>query len=188
MVAPRLLGRLLVVRGVVGRIVEVEAYGGADDPASHAFRGPTTRNRSMFGRAGTLYVYRSYGLHWCANVVTGAPGRGQAVLVRAVRVVAGAEVVQERRAGVPQARWADGPGKVCAALALTGDDDGRDLLADADVGLFDDGEPPGPVRVTPRIGISRAVDVPWRWCATIASDGPHRRSRRTRTDPRLDRP
>jgi len=168
---------------VQGRIVEVEAYGGAHDPASHAYRGRTARNASMFESAGTLYVYRSYGLHWCANVVTGPAGDGQAVLVRAVLVTEGADLVAERRRGVNRQRWSDGPGKVCTALGITGADDGCDLLRDPDLGLYDDGCVVASVRDSPRIGITKAVDVPWRWCATIAPDGPDRRPRRPRPHP-----
>ncbi len=166
-----------------GRIVEVEAYGGRHDPASHAFRGRTTRNASMFGPAGTLYVYRSYGLHWCANVVTGPVGDGQAVLVRAVLVLRGEDLVVERRRGVARRHWSDGPGKVCTALGISGADDGRDLLLDPELGLYDDGSVVDAVHATPRIGITKAVDVRWRWCATIAPDGPDRRPRRPRTHP-----
>lgn len=171
-VAPRLLNTLLAVGGRVGRIVEVEAYGGSEDPASHAARGPTARNASMFARAGLLYVYRSYGIHWCANLVTGAEGHASAVLVRAVEPLSGIEGMRRDR---PQARrdadLANGPGKLCAALGITGDHDGVDLLdGDAPVRWLTDHTPP-PRRVlnTPRVGISRAADLPWRF---VAADGP----------------
>ncbi len=140
----------------------------------------------MFEPAGTLYVYRSYGLHWCANVVTGPAGDGQAVLVRAVLVVAGEELAAERRRGVARRHWSDGPGKVCTALGITGADDGCNLMHDPVLGLYDDGSAVVSIRKTPRIGITKAVDVPWRWCATIAADGPDRRPRRPRTHPRFD--
>lgn len=165
-VAPRLLNTLLVVGERAGRIVEVEAYWGAVDEASHAHRGPTPRNATMFGPTGGLYVYRSYGLHWCANVVLCGPGEAGAVLVRAVEPVAGIEQMRPVR---PRARrdveLTNGPGKLCAALGITGDDDGADLLAaDSRVQLRTDGTPPpeDPL-VTTRIGITKATERPWRF-------------------------
>jgi len=160
-VAPNLLNKLLVHGPCVGRIVEVEAYR-EDDPASHTFRGRTQRNEIMFGPAGHLYVYFTYGMHFCANVVTGADGAGAAVLLRAVDPVAGLELMSERRGGRPQ--LADGPAKLCQAFGIAGDLNGVDLLTGDGVGLFDDGvPPPSDPRVGPRIGITKAVDVPWRW-------------------------
>lgn len=165
-VAPALLNTLLVVGDRVGRVVEVEAYGGAEDPASHAWRGPTTRNATMFGPAGHLYVYRSYGLHWCANVVVGDEGQGAAVLLRGIEPVAGIE--QMRRARGERHRVHDltnGPGKLCAALAITGEDDGSDLTAPRSrVRLCsDDVSAPISPLVTTRIGISRGAELPWRF-------------------------
>ncbi len=171
-IAPRLLGLLLVCGDRVGRIVEVEAYEGADDPASHAHRGPTPRNGVMFGPHGHLYVYRSYGMHWCANVVCGPAGEASAVLLRAVEPVSGIEAMW---AAPPRARresdLGSGPGKLCAALGVDGGHDGADLL--------DPGSPvrlalPGPhgppsgaqepaVVTGPRVGITRAVERPWRF-------------------------
>ncbi len=166
-VARRLLGHMLVTdfgTPVALVINEVEAYGGADDPASHAFRGPTTRNASMFGPAGTLYVYRSYGIHWCANVVTGAAGQGQAVLIRGGRVVEGMDKVVERRGRTDH--LADGPGKLTQALGITGDHDGTSVL-DGPVRLVPATSPdPSLVRATPRIGITKEVDRPWRFAVT----------------------
>ncbi|MFN7149414.1 MAG: DNA-3-methyladenine glycosylase [Microthrixaceae bacterium] len=165
-VAPTLLNTLVVVGDRVGRVVEVEAYGGAEDPASHAWRGPTPRNAAMFGLAGRLYVYRSYGLHWCANVVVGDEGHGAAVLLRGVEPVAGIE--QMRRARGERHRLHDltnGPGKLCAALGITGDDDGTDLSAPhSRVRLCRDATsaPTSPV-VTARVGISRGTEHPWRF-------------------------
>ncbi len=164
--APRLLNALLEVRGRVGRIVEVEAYDGPTDPASHAAGGRSPRNESMFGPAGHLYVYRSYGLHWCANVVVGPAGPARAVLLRAVEPVAGVEEMRRARPGVRHDRsLADGPGKLCAALGITGDDDAADLCArGAELRLRRDAlDPPERPRVTTRGGISRAVDRPWRF-------------------------
>lgn len=169
-VAPRLLGTLLVsnIGGatVSGRIVEVEAYG-QDDPASHSFRGPTARNQVMFGPAGFLYVYLSYGIHRCANVVTGPSGSGQALLLRAVGPVEGTGTMRARRPGQPDARLADGPGKLCQAFGIQLDHSGIDVCSAAsEVLLVDDGsEPPDADRVVvgPRVGISKAVDTPWRF-------------------------
>ncbi|MEO6652176.1 MAG: DNA-3-methyladenine glycosylase [Ilumatobacteraceae bacterium] len=160
-VAPLLLNKLLVHGACVGRIVEVEAYR-EDDPASHTFRGETARNAVMFGRAGHLYVYFTYGMHHCANVVTGAAGDGAAVLVRAVEPVAGIAVMRRRRHG--REALADGPAKLCQAFGIDLGHNGLDLLGGDGVGLFDDGTPPPErPRIGPRIGITRAPDVAWRW-------------------------
>jgi DNA-3-methyladenine glycosylase len=144
-------------------IIETEAYGGSDDPASHAYRGRTRQNASMFAAAGTLYVYRSYGVHWCANVVTGPPGEASAVLLRAGFPVVGVEVMRNRRGR--DDHLADGPGKLSAALGITGAHDGTSL-EHGPVRLM----PPtsrDPIRVDegPRVGISRAVDRPLRFVA-----------------------
>jgi len=160
-VAPLLLNKLLVHGACVGRITEVEAYR-EDDPASHSHRGPTPRNRVMFGPAGHLYVYFTYGMHYCSNIVTGPEGTGAAVLLRAVEPIAGIELMRERRRGRPD--LADGPAKLCQAFAIGPGHDGVDVCRGSDVGLFDDGTPPpdDPL-VGPRVGISRAVDAPWRF-------------------------
>lgn len=144
-VAPELLNKVLVIAGRSARIVEVEAYT-ADDPASHSFRGATARNASMFGPPGQWYVYLIYGMHHCLNLVTGAVGDGQAVLIRSV-VIDGVDPRRTR-----------GPGRLTRELAVD-----RSLDATEAV-IVDDGTPP-PARplVTPRIGISRAVDLPRRW-------------------------
>lgn len=149
---------------VSGRIVETEAYM-RDDPASHSHRGPTARNRTMFGPAGHLYVYRSYGLHWCANVVTGAAGDGQAVLVRAVTPVDGVDVVTARRAGRTARELSNGPGKLCEALGIGGHDDGLDLTDPrSPIRIVDDGtSPPSDPITGPRVGITKATDRPWRY-------------------------
>jgi DNA-3-methyladenine glycosylase len=160
-VASLLLNKLLVHGDCVGRIVEVEAYR-EDDPASHSFRGRTPRNAVMYGPAGHLYVYFTYGMHYCANVVTGPEGHGAAVLLRAVEPVAGADVMSARRNG--RRELADGPAKLCQAFAIGPEHNGVDLCRGTGIGLFDDGmaPPPDPL-VGPRIGISNAVDVPWRF-------------------------
>jgi DNA-3-methyladenine glycosylase len=164
LVAPDLIHKVIAVAdGRAGRIAEVEAYRGTDDPAAHSFRGPTRRNRTMFGPAGHLYVYRSYGLHWCANATC---GHGTAVLIRAITPWAGVEAIRAARPGVRERDLANGPGKVTQALGIDGTFDGLDLVEDARVAVFDDGyRHPHPHRATARIGISKAVDRPWRWLA-----------------------
>jgi DNA-3-methyladenine glycosylase len=160
-VAPLLLNKLIVHGECIGRITEVEAYR-QDDAASHTFNGPTPRNEVMFGPAGHLYVYFTYGMHYCANIVTSRLGVGGAVLLRAVEPLAGMELMFERRGG--RRALADGPAKLCQAFGIDGSSNGADLLTGDAIGLFDDGTPPpSDPRVGPRIGISKAVDVPWRW-------------------------
>ncbi len=170
-VARALLGRLLVRdrRGtrVAGRIVEVEAYAGRRDPASHAYRGRTERNRTMFGPPGHAYVYFTYGMHHCLNVVTGTVGEASAVLIRALEPVAGLATMARRRGRVAPERLARGPGCVARALALTRADDGLDLTRGP---LWLPDLPPRrggrPVVRGPRIGIRRAVGRRWRlWLA-----------------------
>ena len=169
-VAPRLLNRLLVAAdGRAGRIIEVEAYAGSADPASHAFKGQTPRNRTMFGPPGHLYVYFSYGVHWCANVVTGAEGVGQAVLLRALAPVAGLEAMRAARWRT-QRHQVDrdlcrGPGRLCQAMGIERHSDGVDLCRrDSPLRLVSDGvEPPPCPDVSPRIGISVATDRLWRF-------------------------
>ena len=143
-----------------GRIIETEAYT-ADDPASHSFRGATERNAAMFGRAGHLYVYLSYGIHCCANVVTGPPGDGQAVLLRAIEPLDGIDEMRHRRGRLP---LADGPGKLCQALGIALSDNGTDLCGSSRIRIVDVGtpSPPDPV-VGPRVGITKAIDVLWRF-------------------------
>lgn len=165
--APHLLGAHLVsmVDGleVRVRIGEVEAYKGSEDPASHAYRGETNRNRSMFAEPGTLYVYRSYGIHNCANSAAGPEGVGWGILIRGGEVIAGEGVAAGRRG-----RWSDlanGPGKLCQSLGITLDLNGTDLLDPNSVVRLEEGERPEVVMATPRIGISRARDLPWRFVA-----------------------
>lgn len=183
--APELLNKVLAVGGRSGRIVEVEAYLGAADPASHAHNGPTGRNRVMFGDAGVLYVYFSYGVHWCANVVCSEPGVGSAVLLRALAPLTGRDAMYANR---PKARrdvdLCSGPGKLCAALGLNGAHNGVDLTVQSSpVHIFDDGvaPPAAPVRTT-RIGITKAAELALRW---YVPDSAHvsRRLRRSAEDP-----
>jgi len=163
-VGPELLNKVLVADGCAGRIVEVEAYR-SDDPASHSFRGRTPRNAVMFEPGGRLYVYFTYGMHFCANVVTGRAGDGQAVLLRAVRPIAGIELMRARRGGKPDRLLADGPGKLCQAFAIDRDDDGADLVRGDRVTILDDGVAVPPAVTTPRIGIRVGIERPWRWLA-----------------------
>ena len=159
-VAPELIGAGLLVDGVGGRIVEVEAYD-QDDPASHSFRGSTARTASMFGPPGHAYVYRSYGIHWCLNLVCGEEGRAEAALVRALEPTDGLDEMRERR-GLESARaLCSGPGKLCQALGITRVLDGLPLDEPPFELLAREEEPP--LVVGPRIGITRAVEQPWRY-------------------------
>jgi DNA-3-methyladenine glycosylase len=159
-VAPELIGVTLLVDEVGGRIVEVEAYD-QDDPASHGFRGLTARTASMFGPPGHAYVYRSYGVHWCINLVCAEEGRAEAALVRALEPADGLAAMRERRGLEAERALCSGPGKLCQALGISRAYDGLPL-----------DEPPFELRgresepklaIGPRIGITRAVDQPWRY-------------------------
>lgn len=162
-VAPRLLGGVLTHAGVAVRITEVEAYDGENDPASHAFRGRTPRNEVMFGPAGHLYVYFSYGMHWCANVVVGESGRASAVLLRAGEVVDGVDLARSRRGErVVDRSLARGPACLTQALGIGREHDGMDLRGH----LTLPSTPPPDVSVGPRVGVTLAHDVPWRFWVT----------------------
>jgi DNA-3-methyladenine glycosylase len=173
-VAPALLGCWLVTDRPEGqvavRLTEVEAYSGAgEDPASHAHRGPTPRAAIMFGPPGRLYVYFSYGVHWCANVVVGPEGRGSAVLLRAGDVVVGQELAAARRPAARTARdLARGPARLTQALAIGPADKGAQLLSAASTVRLCRGQPPAAVSAGPRVGISQAVGLPWRFWETGA--------------------
>lgn len=157
-VAADLLGALLVIRGCGGRIVETEAYA-ADDPASHSFRGPGQRNAAMFGPPGHAYVYRSYGLHWCLNVVC-LPG--EAVLIRALEPLEGLEQMQARRGQDNPRALCSGPGKLGQALGIDRADDG--VAFDGESHVLRPDPLPETARIAgPRIGISRAAELPWRF-------------------------
>ena len=159
-VAPELIGATLLVDGVGGRIVEVEAYD-QDDPASHGFRGRTSRTASMFGAPGHAYVYRSYGVHWCLNLVCAEEDRAEAALVRALEPTSGLRAMRERR-GLEAARaLCTGPGKLCQALGITRVLDGLPLDEPPFELLVRKGEPP--LAVGRRIGITRAIEQPWRY-------------------------
>lgn len=166
-VAPDLLNKLLVrADGRVGRIVEVEAYAGQEDPAAHSHRGPTPRNATMFGPGGHLYVYLNYGIHWCANAVCGPAGEGHGVLLRAIEPVAGVALMRDAR-GQP-ARDRDigsGPGRLGQAMGVDRALDGADLVGmDAGIWIASDGlAPPSEPLIGPRVGIRRAMALAWRW-------------------------
>ncbi|WP_256838819.1 DNA-3-methyladenine glycosylase [Ornithinimicrobium faecis] len=188
-VAPALLGAVIEHGDVAVRLTEVEAYAGESDPGSHAFRGPTDRNRVMFGPAGHLYVYFTYGMHTCSNVVCGPDGEAQAVLLRGGEIVRGLERARERRTSARTGQMpvdrdlARGPARLAKALGLTLDDYGTDLLAGGDVVLRkradgqhavgdhpgDSGEPAGRpvIRTGPRVGVRGAggdgTAYPWRF-------------------------
>ena len=158
--AQQLIGTFFSFRGTGGIIVETEAYDEAD-PASHSFGGKTPRNAVMFGPPGHLYVYRSYGIHWCVNVVCCPSGQGAAVLIRAIKPVKGIPLMQKRRAMTDVRLLCSGPGRLCQALGITGSDNGLSLDS-----LSCRIEPsPHPVTIVsgPRIGISRAKETPWRF-------------------------
>jgi DNA-3-methyladenine glycosylase len=159
-VAPDLIGVTLLVDGVGGTIVEVEAYD-QDDPASHAFRGQTARNAVMFGPPGHAYIYRSYGIHWCLNFVCEKPGRAEAALIRALEPTHGIETMRARRGLAAERTLCSGPGKLCQALGLTGVHDGL-ALDEPPFELLARATKPR-IATGPRIGITRAAEVSWRY-------------------------
>ncbi|GAA5153554.1 DNA-3-methyladenine glycosylase [Nocardioides marinquilinus] len=176
-VAPRLLGAIVRRGSVAVRLTEVEAYAGEHDPGSHAYRGRTRRTAVMFGPAGRLYCYFSYGMHVCANVVVGEEGTAAAVLLRAGEVVEGLDVARERRPGVSDRDLARGPARLCRTLGIALADDGCDL-ARGPVRLELAATPPDPADVAsgPRVGLRLAPDRPWRfWLAGDRSVSPYRR-------------
>lgn len=148
---------------VGGMIIETEAYT-AQDAASHSFGGETLRNKVMFGKAGRLYVYFTYGMHWCANIVTGPVGSGQAVLIRALTPDQGLDYMRKNRLGRPDTELTNGPAKLCQALSITGLDNGA-IIGDKRIILLPPkGEPPS-IRATTRIGIRRDRHRLWRFIA-----------------------
>jgi DNA-3-methyladenine glycosylase len=169
-VAPDLLGHLLVADdGRVGRIVEVEAYRGRDDPASHAFGGRSARNAVMWSPGGVLYVYLSYGMHWCANAVCSAEGDPQAVLIRAVAPLAGLDIMRAARWTTQRTRrdldLCRGPGRLAQAFGIDREDGGTDLTAERSRIRILQAQGAGPRLPArgPRVGISRARELPWRF-------------------------
>jgi DNA-3-methyladenine glycosylase len=159
-VAPDLVGVTLLVDGVGGAIVEVEAYD-HEDPAAHGYRGRTERNASMFGPPGHAYVYRSYGIHWCLNFVCEGEGSASAVLIRALEPTDGLDVMRVRR-GLDDVRLlCSGPGRLCQALGVTREHDGL-ALDEPPFELIARSAAP-PIARGPRIGITRAADQPWRY-------------------------
>ncbi len=160
-VAPRLLGATLTHGGVTVRLTEVEAYDGQNDPGSHAYRGMTPRNEVMFGPSGHLYVYFTYGMHHCCNVVCGQPGQPSAVLLRAGEVVDGLETARARRGRSTDRDLARGPGRLCQALDIDLSDNGVDLA-----GLLEPGPSVAEVSTGPRVGLRLAAERPWRFWIT----------------------
>lgn len=162
-VAPRLIGVTLLVDGVGGRIVETEAYDRAE-PASHTFGGQTPRNAVMFGPPGRVYVYRSYGIHWCLNFVCREAGHGAGVLIRAIEPTHGLDRMRQRRGLDDPRLLCAGPGRVGQALAIDAGFNGMALDAPPfELIAAPDGHPPPVVDVGPRIGISKAIELPWRF-------------------------
>jgi DNA-3-methyladenine glycosylase len=187
--ARALLGARLVSELASGRVVvrltEVEAYAGEADPGSHAFRGSTPRTSVMFGAAGCLYVYFTYGMHWCANVVCGPEGTASAVLLRAGEVVEGHEVARSRRTTArTDVDLARGPARLCKALAIEGSLTGSDLYAPGAAVHLLAGDPVTDVSAGPRVGLSAGAATPWRFWATgdptVSAYKAHVPKRRTR--------
>jgi DNA-3-methyladenine glycosylase len=163
-VAPRLLGAELRHGEVVLRLTEVEAYDGANDAGSHAYRGRTPRTAVMFGPPGHLYCYFTYGMHVCSNVVTGPDGVPSAVLLRAGEVVSGLDVARARRPGASDRDLARGPARLCNALGIALDDNGNDLVTGPITLSLS--EPPAEVSTGPRVGLRGDPDRPWRFWLT----------------------
>jgi DNA-3-methyladenine glycosylase len=177
-VARDLLGTVVVHDTVAVRVSEVEAYDGANDAASHAYRGETLRNAVMFGPPGHVYVYFTYGMHFCMNLVCGPAGKAAAVLLRAGEVVGGVEAAELRRPGVPPRDLARGPARLCRAMAIGREQNGADVSSRLSVVRVHRGEPvpDASVRTGPRVGIASAADLPWRlWIADDPSVSSYRR-------------
>jgi DNA-3-methyladenine glycosylase len=185
--APRLLGAILrstTPEGTVAvRLTEVEAYDGPGDPGSHAYRGRSTRNEVMFGPPGRLYVYFTYGMHFCMNVVCGPLGRPSAVLLRAGEIVEGAELARARRGAVADRELARGPARMCAALGIGREHNGADLTDPASPVRLGLGGYDGPIATGPRVGLREAADRPWRFWAesdpTVSPYRPYQPKKRT---------
>ena len=162
--APELLNKLLVHDALVARIIEVEAYAGSEDPGSHAYRGPTGRNATMFGPPGHLYVYFTYGMHYCMNVATGRDGEGSAVLLRAAEPLAGIDVMSGRRGGAAVRSLCSGPARLAQAFGVARAANGADLVDGGELWVAR-GRPVLPERTgaSPRVGIRVARDRLWRF-------------------------
>jgi len=179
-VAPDLLGCLLVHDALDGRVAtrltEVEAYDGENDPGSHAYRGRTRRNAVMFGEPGHVYVYFTYGMHWCMNLVCGPAGTASAVLLRAGEVVEGVPLARSRRASARADRdLARGPARLTLALGVTGRLDGTDACRPGPIRLYPATAGAGRVRVGPRVGVANGANRPWRfWLDGERSVSPYR--------------
>ena len=162
-VAPRLLGAVIRHGSVAVRLTELEAYDGATDRASHAYRGPTARNAVMFGPPGHLYLYFTYGMHWAGNISCGPEGVGCGVLMRAGEVIEGLELARSRRGSASDRNLARGPGRLTQALGLHPEHKGSDLLGDGPVKLEPPAELAEMIMVGPRVGVSVEADRPWRF-------------------------
>jgi DNA-3-methyladenine glycosylase len=164
-VARDLLNKLLAMPdGRAGRIVEVEAYLAGIDPAAHTYRGRTPRNATMFGEPGHMYVYFTYGMHWCANAVAWDRTPGAGVLIRALEPIAGLDLMHDARGGVSERLLCSGPARLTQALGITGAQDGADLVKGDGPRILDDGvAPPLHSVATPRIGISAGQEHLWRF-------------------------
>ena len=167
-VAKELLGKRLVRNTsdgrIIARIVEVEAYGGSDDPASHAYRGPTQRNQVMFGKPGFAYVYFIYGNHYCLNVKAEKEGNPSAVLVRAVEVIQGIELARRNRGLASLKELSNGPGKLTKALRISKAENGLDLVRSKELYVYETKEDNRwEISSSPRIGIKNGIDRPWRF-------------------------
>lgn len=192
-VAPMLLGTQLSRHSPDGtvtvEITEVEAYSGETDPASHAYRGLTERNRVMFGEAGHLYVYFTYGMHWCANIVTGEPGQGWGLLLRAGRVVEGLDLARERRGPqVSDRNLARGPACLAQALGIDQTLGGADVFAGSPL-MLEAGRTVAArdIATGPRVGVRLAADVPWRfWIEGDPSVSAYKRNPRAAAAPLLE--
>lgn len=183
-VAPGLLGLVLRHGPVAVRLSEVEAYTGADDLAAHAVRGPRPHTRDLFAAPGTLYLYRSHGIHLCGNLVCGAEGHGSAVLLRAGEVVEGLELARSRRPGVPDVALARGPGNLGRVMGWTLADSGS-RLGDPGLELVDPAVRPQMIASGPRVGVSVAHQRPWRfWIEGDPTVSAYRRSPRVVADER----
>jgi DNA-3-methyladenine glycosylase len=162
LVAPTLVGAVIRHGEVAVRLTEVEAYDGADDPASHAYRGPTARNLILFGPGGHLYVYLSYGMHWAANIACGPEGTASGVLLRAGQVVGGLELARSRRGRATDRDLARGPGRLTQALGIDVANLGTPVLGGGPIQL-QPGTPPTTISTGPRVGVSAEADRPWRF-------------------------